>query len=38
MPVINFLTPSARFYGGFLNDDWKITRNLTLNLGIALRI
>ena len=34
MPVINFLNPSARFYGGFINDDWKITRNLTLNLGL----
>ena len=34
MPVINFLNPSARFYGGFINDDWKISRNLTLNLGL----
>ena len=34
MPVINFLTPSTRFYGGFVNDDWKITRDLTLNLGL----
>jgi hypothetical protein len=23
-----------RFYGAFLNDDWKITRDLTLNLGL----
>jgi hypothetical protein len=34
IPVINFLTPSARFYGGYVNDDWKITRDLTLNLGL----
>lgn len=26
--------PRNRFYGAFINDDWKITRNLTLNLGL----
>ena len=36
MPAINFLTPSARFYSGFVNDDWKITRDLTLESGSAL--
>jgi hypothetical protein len=34
MPVINFLDATSRFYGGFINDDWKVTRNLTLNLGL----
>jgi hypothetical protein len=24
----------SRFYGVYLNDDWKVTKNLTLNLGL----
>ena len=30
------ITPQGqnRFYGGFINDDWKVTQNLTLNLGL----
>lgn len=34
MPVLIFPTESTRSYGAFINDDWKITRNLTLNLGL----
>ncbi len=34
MPAL--ITPnfSSRFYGVYINDDWKITQNLTLNLGM----
>ncbi len=30
------ITPQGqnRFFGGFLNDDWKLTQRLTLNLGL----
>ena len=30
------ITPEGqnRFFGGFLNDDWKISRSVTLNLGL----
>ncbi len=34
MTVTIIPTGQNRFFGGFLNDDWKITRNLTLNLGL----
>jgi len=32
----SLITPinSTRFYGAYINDDWKITKNLTLNLGL----
>ena len=34
MTVQSLPTAQNRFYGAFINDDWKITRNLTLNLGL----
>lgn len=32
----SLITPnfSSRYYGVFVNDDWKISKNLTLNLGL----
>jgi len=34
MPSISFLNAQVRYYSGYINDDWKVTRNLTLNLGL----
>lgn len=34
MPVLIVPKTATRFFGGFINDDWKITRDLTLNLGL----
>jgi hypothetical protein len=34
MPILAFPNTSTRTYSLFLNDDWKISRNLTLNLGL----
>ena len=34
MTVQSLPTAQNRFYGAFINDDWKITRDLTLNLGL----
>jgi len=34
MPSLITPTFSSRFYGAYLNDDWKLSKNLTLNVGI----
>ncbi len=34
MPSLITPNVSSRFYGAYINDDWKISKNLTLNLGL----
>jgi hypothetical protein len=34
MTVTSLPQGQNRFYGAFINDDWKVTRDLTLNLGL----
>lgn len=34
MPILAFPNASTRTYGAFINDDWKVSKNLTLNLGL----
>ena len=34
MPSLITPMTSSRFYGAYINDDWKVSKNLTLNLGL----
>ncbi len=34
MPILAFPNANTRTYGAFINDDWKVSRNLTINLGL----
>ena len=34
MPSLVTPVTSTRFYGGYINDDFKVTKDLTLNLGL----
>ncbi len=34
MPINIVPTTRDRYYAGFINDDWKVSRKLTLNLGV----
>ena len=33
MPVQVLPEPQSRFFAGYINDDWKVSRRLTINLG-----
>ncbi len=38
MPINSVPTTKDVYYAGFVNDDWKISRKLTLNLGVRYEV